>query len=79
MRTDGVPSILQEVPPIPVDRQDLEARLSCRNCELRNALEFGDAATVARVGALVAQRSAKMTTFAKDVPMHGQGKFSMML
>ena len=24
---------------------------SCRNCELRNALEYGDAATVARAGA----------------------------
>ena len=42
--TDGVPSILQEVSPIP---------------ELRNALEFGDAATMARVGALVAQGSEK--------------------
>ena len=41
-------------------------------------LEFGDAATMARVGALVAQGSAKMATFAQDVPMHGQGKSSMM-
>ena len=62
MWTDGVLPILQEVPPIPGDRQD--------NCELRNAL--GDAATMARVGALVAQGSAKMVTFAQDVPMHGQ-------
>ena len=76
--TDGVPPNLQEVPPIPGDRQDLEAWLSCRNCELRNALEFGDAATMARVGALVAQGSAKMATFAQDVPMHGQGKSFMM-
>ena len=68
--TDGVPPILQEVIAIPGDRQDLEAWLSWRNCELRNALEFGDAATVAR--------SAKMATFAQDVPMHGQVKSSMM-
>ena len=76
--TDGVPPILQEVPPIPGDRQDLEAWLCCRNCELRNDLEFADAATMARVGALVAQGSAKMATFAQDVLMHGQGKSSMM-
>ena len=70
--TDGAPPNLQEVPPIPGDRQDLEAWLSCRNCELRNALEFGDAATMARVGGLVAQGSAKMATFAQDVPMQGK-------
>ena len=35
-------------------------------------------ATVARVGALVAHGSAKMATFAEDVPMHGQGKSSMV-
>ena len=39
--TDGTPPIVQEIPPMPEDRQDLEGWLSCRNCELRNALEFG--------------------------------------
>ena len=75
---DGAPMALKDVPPMPGDRQDLEGWLSCRSCELRNALEFGDTATVARVGALVAQGSAKMATFVPDVPMDGQAKSSLM-
>ena len=76
--TDGTPPIVQEVPPMPEDRQDLEGWLSCRNCELRNALEFGDVATVGKVGALVAQGSARMVAFAQDIPMNGQAKSSLM-
>ena len=75
---DGPPPIVQEIPPMPEDRQDLEGWLSCRNCELRNALEFGDVATVGKVGALVAQGSARMVAFAQDVPMNGQAKSSLM-
>ena len=60
------------------DCEDLEGWLSCRNCELRNALELGDRATVARVGPLVAQGSAKMATFVPDVPMDGRAKSSLM-
>ena len=76
--TDGTPPIVQEVPPMPEDRQDLEGWLSCRNCELRNALEFGDGSTVGKVGALVAQGSARMVAFAQDIPMNGQAKSSLM-
>ena len=36
---------------------DIEGWLSIRSCELRNVLEFGDLATVTRLGALVAQGS----------------------
>ena len=75
---DGSPPIVQEVPPMPEDRQDLEGWLSCRNCELRNALEFGDVATVGKVGALEAQGSARMVAFAQDVPMNGHAKSSLM-
>ena len=74
----GLDGRCSDGPPMPGDRQDLEGWLSCRNCELRNALEFGDAATVARVGALVAQGFAKMATFVPDVPMDGQAKSSLM-
>ena len=76
--TDGVPSIPQGTPPMPEDQQDLEGWLSCRNCELQNVLEFGDGVTVGRVGALVAQGSARMAAFAQDVPMNGQAKSSLM-
>ena len=51
--------------------------VECR-CELRNALEFGDVATVGKVGALVAQGSARMAAFAQDIPMNGQAKSSLM-
>ena len=47
---------------------------SCRNCELRNASEHGDAAAVGRVGALVAQGSAKMATFVQNAPMPDVGQ-----
>ena len=46
--------------------------------ELRIALEFGDAATVGSVGALVAQKSAKKATFVLDVPMDGPENFFLM-
>ena len=61
---------------MPEDRQDLEGWLGCRNCELRNALEFGDVATVGKVGALVAQGSARMVAFAQDIPMNAREIFS---
>ena len=52
---DG-PPVVESIPPIPMSSvQDIEGWLSNRNYELRNALEFGDSATVARLGALVAQ------------------------
>ena len=44
---DG-PPVVESIPPIPMSSvQDIEGWLSIRNCELRNALEFGDSATVA--------------------------------
>ena len=68
---DGPPPIVQEIPPMPEDRQDLEGWLSCR------AL-FGDVGTVGKVGALVAQGFVRMVAFAQDVPMNGQAKLSLM-
>ena len=41
--------------------------MSSRNCELRNVLEFGDRATIARLGALVAQSSACLAGVTQDV------------
>ena len=35
--------------------QELEGWISERNCDLRNALEFGDSTTVVKVGALLSQ------------------------
>ena len=69
---------MEEIPPMPEDRHDSEGWLSCRNCGLRNALEFGDVATVGKVGVLVAQGSARMVAFAQDIPMNSQAKSSLM-
>ena len=56
--------------PVPSEIQDLEHRLSCRNCELRN-LEHGDAGTVA-CGSLVAQGAAVLASLTQDVPMNAR-------
>ena len=58
---DG-PPCLDNVPPV---IRNLEHWLSCRNCELRNALEHGDAGTVARCGSLVAQGAAVLANLTK--------------
>ena len=44
--SEGCPS-LDNIPPVPDNVQDVEGWLSCRNCESRNALEFGDQGTIA--------------------------------
>ena len=52
---DGPPS-MDAIPPMPsTDLQELQGWLSERNCELRNALEFGDTTTIAKLGELVGQ------------------------
>ena len=69
---DDGPPVLEEIPPMPTTDVQ-EGWLSSRNCELRNALEFGDRATIARLGALVAQGSACFTGL-----MGGQDQSSLM-
>ena len=61
---DG-PPVVESIPPIPMSSvQDIEGWLSNRNCELRNALEFGDSATVARV---VVQGSAQLASLVQGM------------
>ena len=75
---DG-PPVLEEIPPMPTtDVQEVEGWLSSRNCELRNALEFGDRATIARLGVLVAQGSACLAGLTSDVSMGGPDQSSLM-
>ena len=63
---------LESIPPIPMSSvQDVEGWL--RNCEVRNALEFGDSTTVARVGVLVAQGSAQLASFVRGMQLIGDG------
>ena len=57
---DGPPS-MDAIPPMPsTDLQELQGWLSERNCELRNALEFGDTTTIAKLGELVGQGTSAM-------------------
>ena len=66
------PPNIEANPPMPTsDLQELEMWFSNQNCELRNALEFGDTSTIARVGALVGQGTAALTSFTSVVPMEG--------
>ena len=44
----------------PTDIQELHGWLSDRSCELRNAMEFGDAELVAKIGGLVGQGAAQL-------------------
>ena len=72
--TDGVPPNLQES----LSHSGRPTGFGSIVAVIANCGVLGDAATMARVGGLVAQGSAKMATFAQDVPTHGQGKSSMM-
>ena len=65
---DGPPSLDNVLPMPTANIQDVEHWLNCRNCEMRNALEHGDVATVARCGSLVAQGAAMLANLSHDVP-----------
>ena len=41
--------VVDNVPPLPAHAQDVEEWIRGRNCELRNALEFGDATLVSQI------------------------------
>ena len=75
--SDGPPK-LEAIPPMPTsDLQDLEMWPSNWNCELRNALELGDTAIIAKVGALVGQGTAALTSFATVAPMEGHNEVNI--
>ena len=74
--SDGPPSA-KEIPPIPVSAQELGGWISERNCDLRNALEFGDTSTVAQIGTLLSQGISQLASVSRD-PADGQSRSSMM-
>ena len=71
------PPCVKEVPPIPLDHAELEGWISERNCNLRSALEFGDAATISQIGNLLSQGITQFARSSKDVVM-GQSRSSLM-
>ena len=54
------------------------ARIVVRNCELRNASEHGDAALIAKLGSLMSQGSALLSTSSGDDLMDEKSKSSKM-
>ena len=57
-----------------------EGWLSDRNCDLTNAIEFGNPGLVGQIGHLIGQgaRQLEISRDQSNVPMNGQGKSSMM-
>ena len=74
------PLSIDTLPPVPNDPQELEGWLSDRNCDLRNAIEFGNPGLVGQIGHLIGQgaRQLERSRDQSNVPMNGQGKSSMM-
>ena len=72
---DNIPD-LTTVPPMPADRQDLEGWISNRNCEMRNALEFGDVPAIAKIGTLLSQGAALLASLSRDKPVDGKWRSS---
>ena len=59
------PPDVSAIPPIPDHHQDLEEWMNSRNCELRDALEFGSPEVVACVSTLLAQGASRMASMRK--------------
>ena len=59
------------------NRHDLQGWMSERNCDLRNAMEFGDSVLISKVGALVGQGAAQVETLFRHVPKNGVSKSSI--
>ena len=74
----GGPPRFEDIPPMPTsDVQDLAGWMSQRNCELRNAIEFGDPVLVAKIGGLVGQGAALLSSIGRNFPdMTRQPDFS---
>ena len=79
---DG-PRVVDNVPPLPFHAEDVERWISDRNCELRNALEIGDATVVSQKEVLLARGVVKFSILSgasTDVTMgfEGQSRSSMI-
>ena len=73
------PPSIDAIPPMPSSNlQELQGWLSDRNCELRNALEFGDNTTIAKVGALVGQGTATLSSVAAAGTVDGPSRSILM-
>ena len=73
------PPRVENLPPMPTsDLQDLERWMCDRNCDLRNAMEFGDSSLISKIGGLVGQGAGQLEILSRDVSMDGRSKSSLM-
>ena len=65
----GGPHRFEDIPSMPTSNvQDLAGWMSQRNCELRNAIEFGDPVLVVKIGGLVGQGAALLSSIGRNLP-----------
>ena len=73
------PPCVENIPPMPTsDLQDLERGMCDRNCDLRNAMEFGYSSLISKIGGLVGQGVGQVEILSRDVSMDGRSKSSLM-
>ena len=70
---DGPPD-LSNIPPLPDDHQAIEEWMNARNCDLRDALEFGSADVISQVSNMLAQGASKMSTLSRVSALALQGQ-----
>ena len=63
---------------MPTDPQELEEWLSDRNCDLRNAIEFGNPGLVSQIGCLIGQGAGHVAKVGRGSEVEGQSRSAMM-
>ena len=60
------------------DPQDLEGWLSDRNCDLRNAIQFGNPGLVSQIGCFIGQGAGQVAKVGRSSVVDGQSRSAMM-
>ena len=68
------PPDLSNIPPLPDDHQAIEEWMNARNCNLRDALEFGSADVISQVSNMLAQGASKLSTLSRVSAVALQGQ-----
>ena len=66
------------VPPLLVQEQFLYDWLSSRNCEFRNAFEFGDHSTISKLSSLLAEGCGRLAAFGTTESMNTSSRSDLM-
>ena len=72
------PPDVDRVPPIPSQEQHIYGWLSSRNCEARNALEFGDHRTVSKLSSLLAEGCGRLASLGATESMDTSSRSDLM-